>query len=469
MATSTPPAPSGARVVLVGDNRDNPNWGSRATSMALLSLLEGARLAPRERVMDAEVQATVPIARSASADRWLRRPTATRLARAALARGGRSGAAIERLFGLSDAVSDDPAATAAAWLRRPHRPELARLVALVRGADALVVNGEGSMIFSRRARREQQLHLALMHLAGESGVPFAYVNALAADPPHGPRNDAVRAATARVLETARLVTARDPESLRYLRELSPDIPARFVPDAVFAWAEALGEPARSRLLTAPEYLVPHDALPERLGPWRFDEPYVCVGGSSEAAKDPPRARAAYGRLLDRLTGVGLRLVVTVSCLGDAFLEDLAVDRGLTLVPPATNVWAASAILAGADLVVTGRYHPTILAGLGGAPAVLLGADSHKTRSVQEMLGYPDVRVLPAFPDSAACAEVALLASDRLAHRATWSAAILRTCALRADEARRLGPALRQALARGPAPALTAPAPAAAVAAAAGAR
>lgn len=433
------------RIALIGDNRDNPNWGSRSTTMALLGLLENAALTPGERLTDGEVQRRVAVSRLPAIDALLRRPRLRRLAEGGIARGGRSRAALERFLGLSDAVFEDPAATVAAWRRRPDRPELAHLVDLVGGADAVVINGEGSMIFTREARREQRLHLAVMQLAIDLDVPFVYVNALASDPPEGPPNQAMRAATARVLAEARLVTVRDPESLAYLRDLDPKIRARFVPDALFSWADAVASPASAAALSAPEFLVPHHEHPDRLGRWDFSRPYLCVGGSSQAAKDPARARSAYAGLLERLTGLEIPVVVTVSCLGDAFLEDLAVRMDLPVVPATTNVRAAAAILAGAEVAVTGRYHPAILAGLGGVPAVLLGSDSHKTRSVQQVLGYPDIAVFPAFPDAATADAVVARARRLLAERHVWSAAIQEAVARRQREAQGLSGLLREAL------------------------
>jgi polysaccharide pyruvyl transferase WcaK-like protein len=305
----------------------------------------------------------------------------------------------------------------------------------VERADAVVVNGEGSMIFTTPSRLEQRFHLAVMQLAHEADVPFAYVNALVADPANGPRNAATVAATRRLLPQARLVTTRDPWSQAFLREVAPEVASVYVPDSVFAWKGRVG---RGRdLLARPEYLTPFHERPDRLGTWDFQRPYICVGGSSEAAKDPKRAAASYRRLLQALPELGYPLVVTVSSTGDAFLEELAHELGLPLVPADTNVMVATEILAHAELVVTGRYHPAILAGLGGVPGVLLGADSHKTASVQQMLGYPDIHVFAEQPTAADVSAILQRARRVLAERQRWQEAIETALALRAAEARRL--------------------------------
>jgi len=426
-------AGAGPRVLLVSDNRDNANWGSRATTMALLELMAAAGLSPSDRVLDAEVRSRVALADGPVAGRLLRQPALARLAGAGLARGGRTRLSLERL-GVRDAVSDDPAETVRRW-RRSGREPLAEWIARVERADAVVVNGEGSMIFTTPSRLEQRFHLAVMQLAHEADVPFAYVNALVADPANGPRNAATVAATRRLLPQARLVTTRDPWSQAFLREVAPEVASVYVPDSVFAWKGRVG---RGRdLLARPEYLTPFHERPDRLGTWDFQRPYICVGGSSEAAKDPKRAAASYRRLLQALPELGYPLVVTVSSTGDAFLEELAHELGLPLVPADTNVMVATEILAHAELVVTGRYHPAILAGLGGVPGVLLGADSHKTASVQQMLGYPDIHVFPEQPSDADVQAILGRARGVLAERRSWNAAIEAAAARRAAEARRL--------------------------------
>ena len=426
-------AGAGPRVLLVSDNRDNANWGSRATTMALLELMAAAGLSPSDRVLDAEVRSRVALADGPVAGRLLRQPALARLAGAGLARGGRTRLSLERL-GVRDAVSDDPAETVRRW-RRSGREPLAEWIARVERADAVVVNGEGSMIFTTPSRLEQRFHLAVMQLAHEADVPFAYVNALVADPANGPRNAATEAATRRLLPQARLVTTRDPWSQAFLREVAPEVASVYVPDSVFAWKGRVG---RGRdLLARPEYLTPFHERPDRLGTWDFQRPYICVGGSSEAAKDPKRAAASYRRLLQALPELGYPLVVTVSSTGDAFLEELAHELGLPLVPADTNVMVATEILAHAELVVTGRYHPAILAGLGGVPGVLLGADSHKTASVQQMLGYPDIHVFAEQPTAADVSAILQRARRVLAERQRWQEAIETALALRAAEARRL--------------------------------
>lgn len=412
--------------------------------MALLELLERGGLRPNATVMDSEVRRATPVARLAPLDRALAHGSLTRVARVALARGDRTRRLMRRYLGVTDDVSEDPAESVARWLSTPRAP-FDRWPELLENADVMIINGEGSMIFTRQPRREQRFHLALMQLALTQGVPYMYVNALASDPPTEPRNERMYAESVRLLRSALRVTARDPESQSYFASMARDVPSTYVPDAVFSWYSRLNDPRLRGHLAAPELLKPFHPHPDLLGEWRFDAPYLCVGGSSEAAKEPARARESYGALARRMKAIGLPVYVTASCSGDAFLEEVARDVGLPLVPATTNVWAASGILANAAAVVTGRYHPTILAGLGGVPCVLLGADSHKTTSVQKMLGYPEIKTFPVFPDASSIEAIARQVERVLEERTAWSAQIRASAEERAVEASAMSSLLGQGL------------------------
>lgn len=432
------------RVLFISDTRDSDNWGSRATSAALLELLMANGLTPEVSVGDAEVRRTTPMTTFMPLDRAMANTKLAATAAAAVDRGERSRALLRRLVGMSDAVFDDPVESVAAWRSRRRQPFL-RWNELVENADLMIINGEGSMIFTTRSRREQRFHLALMQLALEKGVRYAYVNALVSDPPTPERNERTRRESTRLLLSALCVTTRDEESATILEGMDPIIPAKFVPDAVFTWFTRVNDPTLRRSLDFPELLKPYVSEPERLGDWRFDRPYLCIGGTAPAAHDQGRALESYGHLVRRLSRLGLPIYLTASASGDAFLERIARDTGLPFVPPATNVWAAAVILANAAAVITGRYHPSIMAGLGGAPAVMLGSDSHKTASVQRLLGYPDTAVFPAFPDELAADAIARRVQEVLAERSAWQMQIYATVKRRAAQAAELGPLLTNAL------------------------
>jgi len=70
---------------------------------------------------------------------------------------------------------------------------------------------------------------------------------------------------------------------------------------------------------------------------------------------------------------------------------------------------AGAVLANAQAFITGRYHPAIFASLGGTPCIFLGADSHKTRSLQDVLEYESKAQFSALPQEDEISEICQLA------------------------------------------------------------
>lgn len=113
-------------------------------------------------------------------------------------------------------------------------------------------------------------------------------------------------------------------------------------------------------------------------------------GSSAAAWNPKRAKPHYEALTQALKKLGQPLVLVQTCEGDAFLEDVAKEAGVPFIPVNIPVMAGAAVLARAEVFVSGRWHPSIMATLGGTPCVFLGSNSHKTRSLQEQIGYASI-------------------------------------------------------------------------------
>ena len=86
------------------------------------------------------------------------------------------------------------------------------------------------------------------------------------------------------------------------------------------------------------------------------------------------------------------------CEGDSFLREVSRKTNTGLISIDTPILAAAKILAHADAYVSGRYHPAILASQGGTPCIFMSSNSHKTKSLQELLEYEFVHeyyVLPS--------------------------------------------------------------------------
>jgi polysaccharide pyruvyl transferase WcaK-like protein len=102
-----------------------------------------------------------------------------------------------------------------------------------------------------------------------------------------------------------------------------------------------------------------------------------------------------------------------------------------------------AVLAHARLFISGRYHPSILASLGGTPCIFLGSHAHKMGSLSMVLEYERHREFDAFPDDAEIAEIISTAQKYLDGGETLRARIRQVAKLRCDQAISLPTFLKQ--------------------------
>ena len=93
----------------------------------------------------------------------------------------------------------------------------------------------------------------------------------------------------------------------------------------------------------------------------------------------------------------------------------------------TPVLAAAGILAGAQLYITGRYHPALMASAGGVPCVFMTSNSHKTKSLQELLGYDNPFEFSVFPDNNEILKIVLCVKEIITNRSYFSERLLKKC------------------------------------------
>ena len=121
----------------------------------------------------------------------------------------------------------------------------------------------------------------------------------------------------------------------------------------------------------------------------------------------------FTRLLVRVRELGYAVYLTENCGGDSFLETVAAREGVGLVPVYTSVFMSAAILANARLFISGRYHPSILASLGGTPCIFLGSSAHKMHSLQKILGYENPHEFSVYPSELELEKILEMARDYL--------------------------------------------------------
>jgi polysaccharide pyruvyl transferase WcaK-like protein len=436
--SQAPPLPTLARlkVFFAGDNRNSVNWG-RAASIALLQLLSasfditGRVSGDMFDLSTAEAGFVGTFAppkyyrqfRYLLLRRW-RRPIRWYIN-------------LERLFGARDFITEDPAVSIDNLLAHRHRhPALARIYEQAAQADLLVLDGDGDIIFSTPPRRQTLFLLAMIELGIRLRKPVFLVNSMISDCPLTGRNKTTLAAAARLISQCRAVALRDPDSLEYVQKEMPEAKVSLIPDSLFAWF-SLYESSSSHPPLNGDFLLSHPERDEYWGKLDFSEPYICIGGGALGGSQPDKAVRCYARLVDAVSQLGYRVYLTENDSPDSFLQRVAREKNLGLVSVDAPILMCGAVLAHARLFISGRYHPSIFASLGGAPCIFLASHAHKMGSLSRVLEYDLHRQFNAFPDDTEIAEIVTIARRYLQQGDPLRARIRRVAKLRSDEATEL--------------------------------
>ena len=419
------------KLLYLADNSDLPNWGCRATSQALRELIsEGHTIVGTVTGTMIESQYPVsnligdtvwaPLSRTFNRDRVRALPLA---------------APVLDAIGRRNALSHDLDANIETLKRaRAYDPRIRAMFEALDAAEGVVVNGEGDLIFATPARARLLFTLTVCEMALRAGKPLYYLNAMASECPTTGVNRETIALAASVLTRAAAFTVRDPVSLAFVEAQMPLVSARMFPDAVFSWSGKVSPPATgahdfdsiARAFAA-DGVTPPEVL---------TSPYLVLGGGSRAAKNPVLATERYIALAGALKALGLPIVLAPGCGGDLFLRGVAKATGLPMLLLETPIASVAAALAGARVMVSGRWHPSILASLGGTPTVFLGSNSHKTLTIQSMLEQPDPREFDPTPSDAEIAAIVERTRGLLAQGAAERARILEVVGRLSAEARK---------------------------------
>lgn len=192
------------------------------------------------------------------------------------------------------------------------------------------------------------------------------------------------------------VIVRDHQSFEYVKAKMPEIDCGHIPDSLFTWYPII-EKSTSAVPGNGDFILPFPETKENLGKLDFTKPYICLGGSAAAPKNWEKSIEFFTRLLSKLQELGYNVYLTECCGGDSFLQSVAAKTGVGLIPVKTSVFMGGAILANARVFISGRYHPSILAALGGTPCIFLGSVANKMLSLQKVLGYENPREFPLYP------------------------------------------------------------------------
>lgn len=437
------------KLLLVGDNSCFPNWGGRGASIALRAILSSAY----------DVSATIEgneflVESSAfSHVHWLLPAQQSESFHFAVVNRRRSRlinayATLFETLGARDFVDEDPGRTCANIRQFKSKYwQLDEIYRKVAGVDCIVINGEGDFVFSSPPRRQVLYMLGIAQLGLSMGKKIVFANGMLSDCPTTGRNQATLEATRQVLRQCDGVIVRDHESRDYaVREGISSAPC-VIPDSIFGFYPAVND-ADSSIPKNGDCVLSYPEYKESLGRLDLGKPYLCILGSAAAAKDSEQAARAYVQLTRRAMTLDVNIVLVETCAGDNFLRRVAHETGVPLLPVNTSVYMGAKILANAAALISGRYHPSILASLGGTPCVFLQSTAHKMLSVQTLLGYAAPRQFPTFPDAADIEEIVDITREHIRSGSERRIYLKSEAARRFQEAMGLNDTIGRAIANG---------------------
>ena len=340
---------------------------------------------------------------------------------------------LERLFGIRDFIADDPVESINQLLAHRHEhPALEQIYAQALMADALVVDGDGDIIFTTPPRRQTLFLLAMIELGIRLEKPVFLINSMISDCPVNGCNNQTLAAAARLFARCRGVALRDPESLEYVRKKMPAVDCCYIPDSLFAWHhyytdESVPLPANG------DWVLPFPEYDEFWGKLDFSRPYIVIGGGAAASANPARSIACYRRLVEAVSQLGYAVYLAEADFPDEFLREVAREKTVGIIPAHTPILMCGAVLARARLFISGRYHPSIFASLGGTPCIFLASHAHKMGSLGRVLEQENPRQFSAFPDEAELVEIVALAGRLLDQGEALREQIKKTAQRRSEE------------------------------------
>ena len=430
------------KVFFVGDNRTTVNWG-RGASIALGQLLSSLFEITGRVTGDFFDLST---AEGAYVGGFMP-PRYYGLFRYLLLRKGRRPFGLyiklEELLGARDFIAEDPIVSVDNLIAHKHRQSaLAQIYDQAAESDLIVLDGDGDIIFSTPPRRQTLFLLAMIELGIRLKKPVFLVNSMISDCPLTGRNETTLAAARGLLAQCRAVSLRDHESLGYVQREMPETNACFIPDSLFSWFSHYSNSSSYPPLNG-DFLLPHPEKDEYWGKLDFSQPYICIGGGALAASHPDRSVQNYGRLVDAIRQLGFYVYLTENDLPDSFLQQVAREKNVGIVPANAPIHLCGAVLAHARLFISGRYHPSIFASLGGTPCIFLGSHAHKMGSLSAVLKYEDQREFSGFPSDAEVAEIVLMARKYLDQGETLRAKIRQVAKLLCDESIQLPAFLKQ--------------------------
>jgi polysaccharide pyruvyl transferase WcaK-like protein len=231
-------------------------------------------------------------------------------------------------------------------------------------ADLVVVNGEGTLHPQPQALR---WICTVTALAKRYSKPYWIVNSSLKC-----LGDPTQALFAEFFKGADHVAAREPVSFREMTALTPSA----VQAADCAWLTELAPVEEARRILS------------KVG---IDGRFAVMTGSASVHKWPIEHQRSVVKALWKRDISVVYMYSDNKDEGVAYRLEWAFNLGVrNLTHKEVTYRQLTTIQSLAEIVVGGRFHPTILAALVGTPFVAVPSNTHKMSGVMEMLGTPEL-------------------------------------------------------------------------------
>lgn len=298
--------------------------------------------------------------------------------------------------------------------------------------DGLVVNGEGTMIFTTPPRRDTLVYLMMVQQAIKLNKRVFFVNAMFSRGPLTKLNYQTIKFTEKTLRHSEIVSTRDDVSLEFINEHMPKISAIRVPDALFGWNKIV---QYSEISLNLKYFTPAGfESNEMFTSYNIKGPYIIISGSSLATRFKKEAIKSYVNLVNEIKKIkSYDIYLMPTCSGDAFLYEVSRITNTKIIPLEINIIILGRILQNSKLLISGRYHPSIMASLGEVKCIFLKSNSHKTKSLQQLLNYEKIVEFTSTPTLEEIRKIFIIANKLLDETTNYRAELNKRVKILAKE------------------------------------
>ncbi|AFY47777.1 hypothetical protein Nos7524_1918 [Nostoc sp. PCC 7524] len=247
-------------------------------------------------------------------------------------------------------------------------------------SDVVVINGEGGFLKSEKTF-PALMSLFIGYVAKRClKKPCIIINHTA-----DIRHPEIKAIAQYVYPLFDDVAVREPFSFRAIKDLRKNKPVILAADAVFKY-KPITNNSWAEVVSRPHYFSFYPFSVQNLD---VSKPYICLGGS--AALHPMRRKdhkpfPAFLKLCKALNDI-YPVVLVAACAGDEdFMREVSKELNLPVLGTSMPTYQAVDVLGNAALYVGGRWHSCIKALTGGTPIVVFSSNTnYKSEGIVELM------------------------------------------------------------------------------------